>query len=93
MKPLSPTQCRLVCALIAGNTTTKTLARAANMQPGTVRSHMAKIFEKADVQDKTQLVLWALRNGWTLDGPARPAISQIPDMLRYLAKEMETVLK
>ena len=93
---LTPAQCGLVNALLAGHTSNKELAQALGVRPGTIRRHMFNIFEKTDVRDKTRLVLWALRNGWNLDGPGakeHPMISRVPDNLRRMADEMETILR
>lgn len=92
MSTLTPTQCAIVKAILAGNTHTKQLVRLLGVKPGTVRSHMNHIFDRVQVNDKAQLVLWAWRNGWTLD-ELEPEIGQIPDKLRRLADEMETVLR
>lgn len=93
---LTPAECRIVNAVIAGHTATKVLAQLTGMKAGTIRTHMSHIFDKTNVQNKTELVLWALRNGWTLDGTAHkehPMIAWMPCQLRRLADQLEEMLR
>lgn len=93
---LTLAECTLVNALLTGHTSNKQLAAALEIRPGTVRSHCAHIFDKAGVQNKIELVLWALRNGWCVNGllpNEHPIISRMPHELRRIADEMEAILK
>lgn len=52
--------------ILSGRTSQSEVARALVIDVRTVQTYMQRLFEKTGAQDKTQLVLWAWRNGWTL---------------------------
>lgn len=66
LSTLTPRERDVISALVAGHTGYKDISRALQVQKGTIRHHMASIFDKTNVRDRVALVLWALRNGWTL---------------------------
>lgn len=73
LSTLTPRERDVISALVAGHTAYKDISRALQVQKGTIRHHMASIFDKTNVRDRVALVLWALRNGWTLeDHPCSP---------------------
>lgn len=52
--------------ILSGRTSQSEVARALVIDVRTVQTYMQKLFEKTGARDRTQLVLWAWRNGWTL---------------------------
>jgi two-component system NarL family response regulator len=51
-----------VLKLLASGETNKTIARALYISEKTVKNHLYRIFQKIDVEDRTQAALYALKN-------------------------------
>ena len=52
---LSPRECEIL-ALLASGQSNKQLARALAISPNTVKTHLARVFEKLEVQNRMQAV-------------------------------------
>ncbi|MBM3458570.1 MAG: helix-turn-helix transcriptional regulator [Armatimonadetes bacterium] len=50
---------------------TKEVASSLGMSRHTVRSHLDRLREKAQVHSSVQLVAWAFRNGWLSLSPTQ----------------------
>jgi DNA-binding CsgD family transcriptional regulator len=62
---LSEAEERLIYAALAGNTSRERLATALAISPHTVRSHLSHIYDKIGGENVADLVLWALKKGYT----------------------------
>jgi len=60
--PLSVQETRIMSYLIAGNSN-KLIARKINITEATVKVHVKAILRKIRVQNRTQAVVWAMKNG------------------------------
>lgn len=69
---LSSTEDHLIRSVLAGHTTYLALGRAMHIQRGTVRAHLAHIRSKLDCRNMTEIVLWAVRNGYEIPSPKEP---------------------
>ena len=52
---LTPRECEIL-ALLASGRSNKELARALGISPNTVKTHIARLFEKLDVQKRVQAI-------------------------------------
>jgi DNA-binding CsgD family transcriptional regulator len=52
---LSPRECEILAALASGQSN-KEMARALGISPNTVKTHVARVYEKLDVQKRMQAV-------------------------------------
>lgn len=62
-KPLSPREWEIL-ELICQGSSNKEIAQNLDISYQTVKNHVTAILHKLDVSDRTQAVLFALRNGW-----------------------------
>lgn len=63
---LLPRERNVITALVAGHTSNRQLAQAMGLSQATVRDYISDAIHKIGCDNRTDLVLWALRNGWTL---------------------------
>ena len=56
-----------VVKLIAEGMSNKQIARKLNLTEGTVKGYVSQILAKLRLQDRTQIALYAVRNGWLND--------------------------
>lgn len=68
--PLSPRELQIL-ELVANNCTNKEIALSLDISNQTVKNHISSILRKLAVNDRTQAVVYALRQGWIKAG--RPA--------------------
>ncbi len=61
---LTPREREILTALCTG-LANKQIARKLGISEKTVKSHLTRVFSRIGVQDRTQAVLWAERNGLT----------------------------
>lgn len=93
---LTPSERNIVTMLLSGLTMDDELADSLCVAKQTVRCHMQNIRDKTNTNSRAALVLWALRNGWTIDeetGRGIVAVSEktnIPDLLRQIADRLES---
>lgn len=57
-----------VVKLIAEGMSNKQIARKLNLTEGTVKGYVSQILAKLRLQDRTQIALYAVRQGWLGDG-------------------------
>jgi DNA-binding CsgD family transcriptional regulator len=57
---LSPRECEIL-AMLASGRSNKEMARALGISPNTVKTHLARVFEKLDVQKRVQAIETARR--------------------------------
>ena len=57
-----------VVKLIAEGMSNKQIARKLNLTEGTVKGYVSQILAKLRLQDRTQIALYAVRQGWLSDG-------------------------
>jgi len=62
-KPLSPRELEIL-ELICQGDSNKEIAQSLGISYQTVKNHVTAILHKLEVSDRTQAVLFALRNGW-----------------------------
>ena len=67
--PLSPREIE-VLGMVTNGLTNKEIAHALNLSEQTVKNHMTSILRKLSVNDRTQAVVYAIRQGWIEIGPA-----------------------
>ncbi|MBI2755697.1 MAG: response regulator transcription factor [Chloroflexi bacterium] len=71
--PLSPREIEILDLVARGNSN-KLVARQLGISDQTVKNHITTILRKLEVNDRTEAVVTALRNGWIkIDAPARAA--------------------
>ena len=63
ISPLSPREMEVLSLLTLGQSN-KEIARQMGISYQTVKNHLASLFRKLGVEDRTQAVLYALRMGW-----------------------------
>ena len=61
--PLTPRENEILDCVAQGNSN-KEIARTLNISDQTVKNHITSILRKLAVNDRTQAVIYALRNGW-----------------------------
>jgi len=61
--PLSPREVEVLDTIAQGNTN-KQVAYALSISEQTVKNHMSSILRKLSVNDRTQAVVYAMRQGW-----------------------------
>lgn len=61
---LIPSELRVVQALVAGYTTDKVIAKHLGISRRTIQTHLAMIYSKLNIENRVDLVLYALRAGW-----------------------------
>jgi DNA-binding NarL/FixJ family response regulator len=66
--PLSPREMEILDTIAQGNSN-KQAAYALTISEQTVKNHMSSILRKLSVNDRTQAVVYAMRQGW-IQGPA-----------------------
>ncbi|MDP9265979.1 MAG: response regulator transcription factor [Chloroflexota bacterium] len=69
--PLSPREVQILDSIAQGRTN-KEVAYALAISEQTVKNHMSSILRKLSVNDRTQAVVYAMRQGW-IKGPELPA--------------------
>jgi DNA-binding NarL/FixJ family response regulator len=57
-----------VVKLIAEGMSNKQIGRKLNLTEGTVKGYVSQILAKLRLQDRTQIALYAVRQGWLSDG-------------------------
>lgn len=57
---LSPRECEILAMLASGGSN-KEMARALGISPNTVKTHLARVFEKLEVQNRVQAIETARR--------------------------------
>ena len=67
--PLSPREVQILDTISQGRTN-KEVAYALTISEQTVKNHMSSILRKLSVNDRTQAVVYAIRQGW-ISGPPR----------------------
>ena len=67
--PLSPREVQILDSISQGRTN-KEVAYALAISEQTVKNHMSSILRKLSVNDRTQAVVYAMRQGW-ISGPPR----------------------
>src|SRR6266404_2873302 len=65
--PLSPREVQILDSIAQGRTN-KEVAYALAISEQTVKNHMSSILRKLSVNDRTQAVVYAIRQGW-IKGP------------------------
>jgi DNA-binding NarL/FixJ family response regulator len=69
--PLSGREIEILDLVARGNSN-KLIARRLGISDQTVKNHITTILRKLEVNDRTEAVVFALRNGWiSIDSPAR----------------------
>ncbi len=63
ISPLSPREMEVLSLLTQGQSN-KEIARSMGISHQTVKNHLASLFRKLGVDDRTQAVLYALQKGW-----------------------------
>lgn len=67
--PLSPRELEIIDLIARGNSN-KLIARQLGISDQTVKNHITAILRKLEVNDRTEAVVFALRNGWIrIDAP------------------------
>ncbi len=61
---------------LAGGQSTPEIAAALGIRPRTVDGHLGSLFDRIGVGGRTELVLYAIREGWIRPRPAPPADPQ-----------------
>jgi DNA-binding NarL/FixJ family response regulator len=70
MAPLSSREIEILDLVARGNSN-KLIARRLGISDQTVKNHISAILRKLEVNDRTEAVVFALRNGWIrIDAPA-----------------------
>lgn len=67
---LTPREVQILDAIASGKTN-KEVGVALAISEQTVKNHMSSILRKLSVNDRTQAVVFALRQGWIVGGPPR----------------------
>jgi DNA-binding NarL/FixJ family response regulator len=67
--PISPREIEIL-NLVTGGLTNKEIAHELSISEQTVKNHMTSILRKLSVNDRTQAVVYAIREGWIEIGPA-----------------------
>jgi DNA-binding NarL/FixJ family response regulator len=67
--PLSPREVQILDNIAQGKTN-KEVAYSLAISEQTVKNHMSSILRKLSVNDRTQAVVYAMRQGW-ISGPPR----------------------
>jgi DNA-binding NarL/FixJ family response regulator len=68
---LSPREIEILDLVARGNSN-KIIARKLSISDQTVKNHVSAILRKLEVNDRTEAVVYALRNGWIrIEAPAR----------------------
>ena len=68
--PLSPREIEILDLVARGNSN-KIIARKLGISDQTVKNHVSAILRKLEVNDRTEAVVYALRNGWIrIDAPS-----------------------
>jgi DNA-binding NarL/FixJ family response regulator len=62
-QPLSPREIEILDLVARGNSN-KLIARQLGISDQTVKNHLSTILRKLEVNDRTEAVVYALRNGW-----------------------------
>jgi DNA-binding CsgD family transcriptional regulator len=66
MNHLTPRECAVIDALLAGHTTTPELKAALDIGDKMVEIYFTRIYRKTGTRTRAALILWALHNGWIL---------------------------
>ena len=70
--PLSPRELEILDLVARGNSN-KLIARQLGISDQTVKNHVSAILRKLEVNDRTEAVVYALRNGWIrMDSSGKP---------------------
>lgn len=60
---LSERELQIVRALVGGDSSNAEIGEQLHLEIGTVKAHLTRIMTKVDVHSRTQLAVWAFRNG------------------------------
>ncbi len=66
---LFPREYEIINLIIAGDSN-KIIAYKLNLKYSTIKMYLFRIYKKAQVSNRTELAVWAIRNGSNLDRSA-----------------------
>jgi len=75
-----------VLRLVATGATNQQIARQLYISVNTVKVHLRNIFDKLEVESRTEAVLYAVRQGWiTVEGATAPPLKEETKALRRIS--------